>query len=552
MSRAKRIFTNWRVLLLIAFIVLSILAINPKFSTDGVAIRQVLRESSAADGGMQSPAATLSPTARERVLAVNGIPVTDMHTYYATLKDYPANQSVTVTTNRATYVLTTPALLTFDANGTVNGTQEIADGAVADLGIIVYEAPTNNIKLGLDLSGGTRVILKPKERVSPDDLNIIIENIKQRLNVFGLSDIVVRAAKDLDGDDFIIVEIAGANKDEVQELLSRQGKFEAKVGNTSVFRGGQDITSVCRTAECSGLSWNRQSAGCGQSSDGGQVCQFSFQITLSPEAAQRQADATRNLPVEYDGAQSYLSEPLTLYLDDEEVDSLQIAADLKGRTATTIVISGSGAGQNLQAAQANAITNMKKLQTVLITGSLPVQLEIIKSDGISPVLGAEFIDNAILIGILSIIAVTLVLIIRYRKAIIAVPIVITMLAEVTIILGFASWVGWNLDLASIAAIIIAIGSGVDDQIVIIDETLHGGVDKKLNRSWKERIGTAFFIIFASYFTLTSAMIPLWFAGAGLLRGFAITTIIGITAGAIITRPAFAVLVENIIKKDDDE
>ena len=43
--------------------------------------------------------------------------------------------------------------------------------------------------------------------------------------------------------------------------------------------------------------------------------------------------------------------------------------------------------------------------------------------------------------------------------------------EIIILLGFAALVGWNLDLAAIAGIIIAAGTGVDDQIVITDETL---------------------------------------------------------------------------------
>jgi preprotein translocase subunit SecD len=66
------------------------------------------------------------------------------------------------------------------------------------------------------------------------------------------------------------------------------------------------------------------------------------------------------------------------------------------------------------------------------------------------------------------------------------------------------------------------------------------------------LGKAFFIIFASYFTLIAAMIPLIFAGAGLLRGFAITTIVGVTAGVLVTRPAFAAIIEILLKKDDDD
>jgi preprotein translocase subunit SecD len=536
--KARKIFTNVRIIILFVILLLCVIAINPHLDRDGVAIRQIERNSSASIGGMQNPAPNIAPTARERILEVNGEQVNDVAAFYHAIAGYPPNRSISVTTTEKTYLLVTRSILT------PNSTKIVTE----NLGINIYEAPNTNLRLGLDLSGGTRVILKPKERVSQDDLNLIIDNIKQRLNVFGLSDIIVRSAKDLSGDDFIIVEIAGANKEEVQQLLAQQGKFEAKIGNDTVFRGGQDITYVCRSAECSGIDRN---SGCGQAAEGW-VCRFSFQITLSPEAAQRQAELTQKLTVQVDQGGNYLSEPLTLYLDNEQVDQLQISADLQGRTATSIVISGSGAGVDRQTAGVDAITNMKKLQTVLITGSLPVELEIVKSDSISPALGGEFVSNAILLGILSMIVVTIVLMIRYRKLIISIPIVITMVSEVIIILGFAAWVGWNLDLAAIAAIVIAIGGGVNDQIVIIDETLHGGVNRDTRRSWKDRMGTAFFIVFAAYFTLTAAMLPLWFAGAGLLRGFALTTIVGITGGVLITRPAFASLMEILLKKDEDE
>ena len=42
--------------------------------------------------------------------------------------------------------------------------------------------------------------------------------------------------------------------------------------------------------------------------------------------------------------------------------------------------------------------NMHKLQTILITGSLPYKLEIVKLDSISPVLGKEFTKNIIYLG----------------------------------------------------------------------------------------------------------------------------------------------------------
>jgi preprotein translocase subunit SecD len=62
---------------------------------------------------------------------------------------------------------------------------------------------------------------------------------------------------------------------------------------------------------------------------------------------------------------------------------------------------------------------------------------------------------------------------------------------------------------------------------------------------KERIKRALFIIVGAFFTIIAAMMPLFWAGAGMLRGFALTTIIGVSVGILITRPAFADIVKKI-------
>jgi len=64
---------------------------------------------------------------------------------------------------------------------------------------------------------------------------------------------------------------------------------------------------------------------------------------------------------------------------------------------------------------------------------------------------------------------------------------------------------------------------------------------------KQRIKRAFFIIFSAYAVLSAAMLPLLFAGAGLLKGFAIATLIGVTGGVLITRPAYASIIEKIVE-----
>jgi preprotein translocase subunit SecD len=70
---------------------------------------------------------------------------------------------------------------------------------------------------------------------------------------------------------------------------------------------------------------------------------------------------------------------------------------------------------------------------------------------------------------------------------------------------------------------------------------------KISLTLKQRLKRAFSIIMGAYFTVAVSLLPLLWAGAGLLKGFAITTLIGISVGVFITRPAFS----DILKRMGD-
>jgi len=573
MGKATEIIKHVRIIILLSALILAVIAIHPMIDADGVAIRSINKGSAAADAGIELQQST-APTARERIIAIDGQPISSIAQYGSVVAALLPNQTISLTTNQRTYIIEAlPITETIILNESEFLEQNITDPetnissivlievnktqvnvlGTQDIGLGVFEPATSNIRKGLDLQGGTRVVLAPEEEIDQEDLEFIIENMEQRLNVFGLTDITVRAASDLPvylggtGKEFIIVEIAGANEEEVKDLLSKQGKFEAKIGNATIFRGGNDILYVCRSADCSGID---PFAACGEGGEGA-VCRFRFSISLSPEAAQRQADATKDVGVIADstagqGTGGYLVQPLDLFLDDELVDSLNIGADLRGRAVTDIEISGSGTGVSQQAAITDTLQEMKRLQTILITGSLPVKLAIVKTDSISPALGKSFVENAFRLAFAVFAAVSLMIFIRYRQFKVAIPIVIMLFAEVVLLLGLASVIGWNIDLAAIAGIIIVLGTSVDHQIVITDETLRG---ERLERGLRSNIKSAFFIIMAAYSTTVVAMLPLLFAGAGLLKGFALTSIFGISIGVFITRPAYAAIIEILLRKN---
>jgi len=408
-----------------------------------------------------------------------------------------------------------------------------------DPGITVTKLSKWNIKTGLDIQGGSRALVSPEKKLDSQEMINFKSIIEQRLNTYGIKDVVIRdASNPFTNEQYLIIEIAGATPKELQELISQQGKFEAKIGNDTVFVGGMgDIKHVCQGDGSCEYVEPAQLAG------NTYYSKFSFTIDLSPKAAQRQAQATSRLSENLSQGKGYLNETIDLYLDDKLLDKLLISSDLKGKEVTTVTISGSGVGNAKADAVKDAQNSMKKLQTILITGSLPFKIKIDKIDTISPTVGQEFTKSIILAVIAVFLAVCIIIYLRFRKAKIVIPVMITLISELLLTLGVAALIKWNLDLPSIAGIIAALGTGVDDQIVMIDES-----ETSKSYSLKERIKRAFFIIFAAYATVVVSLIPLWFAGAGMLKGFALTTAIGITVGVFITRPAFAEFLK-IIKKE---
>ncbi|AHF81081.1 preprotein translocase subunit SecD [Thermococcus paralvinellae] len=214
----------------------------------------------------------------------------------------------------------------------------------------------------------------------------------------------------------------------------------------------------------------------------------------------------------------------------------------QGIPQTDVRITGTAPNQYIAQQEAQVIA------VVLSSGSLPVKVYVEGSQYISPELGENFKRQVLIAGIAALIVVGLVIWFHYRKLRIAIPVTFTSLSEVIIILGIAALIKWNLDLPSIAGIIAAIGTGVDQQIVITDELLGRSKREKIVKrsSILKRMGRAFFVILASATTTVVAMSFLFKFFVGGLRGFAFTTILGVIIGISITRPAYAEIAKFLI------
>ncbi len=499
------------------------------------------------------------------------------------------------------------------------------------LGIDVMDMERLNLELGLDLRGGTRIILKPKENATKDIVEQVIATLETRANLYGLKEMRFYGVGA--GDTYYIqIEAAGVGSDIVNELLSKQGKFEAKVskpvdlaGNTSEIKLGLESYPVSVTGEnvevnnsviepngtftLKGIEFQYLNKTGGRllflatvyegkdielvyidpqrsglmPIEGGY--NFYFVVLVSREGAERFADVTTGIPsyLDLQTGEEFLDSRIYLYLDEQVVSDLRIGSELGGKVYQSPQIQGSRVDRD------EAIAEKLRLQTILRSGALPTTLETASIDVISPTLGLGFFQAAGYAALLAGIIVVIIVFIRYRSLKIALPLVFIGISEVVIILGVAAkgdsmiwlvillinffiittawwkkheidiyaWAGallipllgmlsWTIDLAAIGGIIAAIGTGVDHQIIIADEAVSGKEERIY--TLKDKIKRAFFIIFGAAATTIAAMVPLLFLGIGLVRGFAITTIVGVLIGILVTRPAYARIIEMMVKR----
>ena len=106
----------------------------------------------------------------------------------------------------------------------------------------IISISTFGIQQGLDLKGGTLIQLQLDEHVDSDTMNIVINVLDKRLNLFGVQDVNVRSG----GEDMVLVEMAGVKPEDVERLIGSPGKFEVRIGNETapVALTGADIASV--------------------------------------------------------------------------------------------------------------------------------------------------------------------------------------------------------------------------------------------------------------------------------------------------------------------
>lgn len=193
-----------------------------------------------------------------------------------------------------------------------------------------------------------------------------------------------------------------------------------------------------------------------------------------------------------------------------------------------------------------ATAEEKNIESILKGGALPVQISLGSRTTLPAELGSEFLRLSLIAIVSSLVIISILIGIRYRNLRATMPIVLISLAELVILIAILG--SFTIDLAAMAGIIAAIGVGVDAQVVITDELLK----KDEEHTTHEKVELAFGIIRTNAIVAIFSMIPLLFSGLVEIIGFAMSTMLGALLGYLLTRPAYAAIVEGVIEAEKKE
>jgi len=373
--------------------------------------------------------------------------------------------------------------------------------------------------------------------VTDDTRQEAIEVLEGKVNQAGLSGATVQEFE-RSGD--ILIEVPGQDRQDVIGLIEERGNVRVDIYYQN--DSGQYTTeeAVLTQEDFQSVSTATQ----GQNGPGPHV-----PVTVSPGSAEEFRQAAVDSGLAQGGSRcTYQQDP-----DNTEACLLLVVDGA--------VVNAFGMDPGLGASIANGdwlrdssfiltTTSFEEAQRVAINlraGALPANLDVLggTTSYISPTQGESFRTDSLIIGVLSVLAVAGVVFLRYREPKVALPMILTAFSEVVILLGFAAYLGYPLDLAVIAGFIAVIGTGVDDLIIIADEVMSEG-EVNSQRVFDSRFKRAFWVIGVAAATTILAMSPLAYLPLGNLSGFAIFTILGVLVGVLITRPAYGDILRYLV------
>jgi len=447
--------------------------------------------------------------------------------------------------------------------------------AIAWGGLAAAVASGLTPKLGLDLQGGTEVILSAEEGTTGEAIEVAIDIMTRRIEGFGN---VQEPTIQQSGDEIVVVQLPGVEDEQLAievvgqtGILSFRPVFDAVPGEIGPLAGTGTENIDDETGLTVDDDINADEAWLLYSD-----AQFGSEVLDVGPAALEGADVSDavpffepnsavwgvNLELTGEGAGKFASvtalaaafpvgdprRQIAIVLDGDVVSAPAVNPDVSPETGISggqaTITTGQGDGAQDEANQ---------LASVLRYGALPVEFEVSEVNKVSGTLGADSLQAGILAGVAGLILVAIVLLIVYRALGIVAIVGLTVFGATLIALFglFGRALGVTLTLAGVTGIIVSVGITADSYIVYFErvkENLRAGY--AVADAAREGFTRAFRTILTADTVSLLAASLLWVLAVGAVKGFAISlgiaTVLDIFVARFFTKRAVGLLADSAL------
>ena len=427
----------------------------------------------------------------------------------------------------------------------------------------IYTAKTMGLQLGIDLQGGSEFIVQlapgknddgtPK-LVTSSDVQQAIAILEKRLNPDGQKDLTMQP----EGADRIVIQMPGITEEEIKGVRDTI----QTVAHLEFRRVHPDSASKLEQIKARGgikePGWVEMDYSDPITAKDGTVISKSELVRDTAEIegkyvskAFRTVDAEGNkvaLQFDSEGAKLFddlaavhFRNKMAIIVDGRIHSAPQLNAKQFGGRAE---ISGGG-GKGFSQQEADTLAT-------LLSNPLQNPMKILAESSVSSAYGQSSIDQGKWIGIAALIITTCFMLFIYRLA--GIVAIIGLVINIAILFGSMALFGFTLTMPGIAGVVLTIGMAVDANVLIYErlrEEMEAG--KTLGAALEAAYEKAFSAIADSNITTLISALILFVISGGLVKGFAVTLMIGLISSMIgaliVTRVIFMWVVDkNILHK----
>lgn len=399
-------------------------------------------------------------------------------------------------------------------------------------GLISYGYPlfgkTFDLSLGLDLSGGSRLVFEADTANLPEDkkeqaIKSLRSVIEKRVNLFGLSEPNVQTSN-FEGKDRIIVELPGINdpKEATNSIGQTAQLIFMEVAEVPSENGSTPSASLVPTG-LTGADLKSSTVVFDQNT--GQPA-VSFEVV--DESTKKFEEVTKKL----------IGKRMIILLDGQIITD----AVVQDALSTTGQITGSF-----------TVEEANEMSTLLNSGALPVPVKLVEEKTIGATLGAESIQKSVRAGVVGLIMVSVFMILLYGKYGLVADIALVIFGVTT--LALYKLIPVTLTLPGIAGFLLSVGMAVDSNILIFERLkeeirlrpFKDALEISFGRAW-DSIRDANVATLVTAFILANPLDWSFLHVSGPVRGFAITLALGIGislfTGIVVSRNLLRLFVKN--------